>query len=156
MIPSRLQMFLDQHKAKYDMMTHSAAFTAQEVAQAAHIKGRDFAKVVILKADGKLMMAVLPACCQININKLQTKMNAKYLEIATEEDFRDKFPECETGAMPPMGNLYGMPTIIDEQLTLDTEIAFNAGSHTELIKIPYAEYEKLVAPEVADFSNKRL
>lgn len=156
MIPSRLQMFLEQHKTQFDTMSHPAAFTAQEIAQAAHIKGKSLAKVVILKVDGELVMAVVPACCQLNMTKLQDEMHAETLELATEADFCDEFPECETGAMPAMGNLYGMETIIDEQLTEDHDIAFNAGSHTELIRLTYDEYQKLVHPKVGDIANRKV
>ncbi len=147
----KLKEFLDSHKIEYVTINHSLAYTAQRIAAAAHIPGKAIAKTVMLKADGKMKMAVLPASCKINLELLKEGVKAKSLEIATEKEFKDLFPDCEVGAMPPFGNLYDMEVFAAEKLTEDDEIAFNAGSHRELIKLSYKDFEKLVKPKIVKF-----
>src|SRR3970282_2977608 len=135
-MPSKkLKEFLDQKKIKYIAITHSSAFTAQEIAATAHIPGKELAKSVIVKADGKMVMTVLPASYKVNFDQLKKVIGAKEIRLAYEQEFIDKFPDCEVGAMPPFGNLYGMDVYVAESLSEDEEIAFNACSHTELIKM---------------------
>ena len=148
----QLQEFLDWNKVKYVTITHSTAYTAQEIASLAHVRGDEFAKTVIVRIDGELVMAVLPASHQVDLALLQTAAKGKKIALASETDFRDKFPECEVGAMPPFGQLYGMPTFVDESLSRDKEIAFNAGTHHELIRLSYDDFARLVQPKVASFS----
>jgi Ala-tRNA(Pro) deacylase len=145
----RLREFLDGHKVKYVVISHSTAFTAQEIAASAHVPGKELAKTVMVKLDGKMVMAVLPASRKVDFAELQSRSGAKRAELASEKEFRDLFPECELGAMPPFGNLYGMDVWVDESLTRDAEIAFNAGSHTELVRLAYRDFERLVSPKVA-------
>jgi Ala-tRNA(Pro) deacylase len=145
----RLREFLDGHKVKYVVISHSTAFTAQEIAASAHVPGKELAKTVMVKLDGKMVMAVLPASRKVDFAELQSRSGAKRAELASEKEFRDLFPECELGAMPPFGNLYGMDVWVDESLTRDAEIAFNAGSHTELVRLAYRDFESLVSPKVA-------
>lgn len=145
----RLKEFLDEHHVKYVTITHSRAYTAQEVAASIHIRGREFAKTVIVKLDGKAAMAVVPATRQVDLEALKQAAGAHKAELATEQEFQYLFPECETGAMPPFGNLYGMDTWVDTSLTRDEEIAFNAGSHTEVVRLAYQDFERLVQPKVA-------
>ena len=151
----KLMEFLDANQVKYVMTTHSTAYTAQEVAALAHIRGRDMAKTVIVSLDGKLAMAVLPASKHVDFSLLKAVAGAKTVALATEPEFRGKFPECETGAMPPFGNLYGVPVFVEESLTKDKEISFNAGTHNELMRISYADFERLVQPTVTRFSSAR-
>ena len=151
----RLKEFLDRHNLKYVSITHSAAYTAQEIAELTHTKGRELAKTVIVKIDDFMAMAVLPASDQIDLALLRDGVKAKRVELATEAEFRDKFPECETGAMPPFGNLYGMRVFIELRLMRDKEIAFNAGTHTELIRMALEDYCRLVQPAVAKFAIAR-
>jgi len=151
----KLMEFLDANQVKYVMTTHSTAYTAQEVAALAHIRGRDMAKTVIVSLDGKLAMAVLPASKHVDFSLLKAVAGAKTVALATEAEFRGKFPECETGAMPPFGNLYGVPVFVEESLTKDKEISFNAGTHNELMRISYADFERLVQPTVTRFSSAR-
>ncbi|MBZ5678420.1 MAG: YbaK/EbsC family protein [Acidobacteriia bacterium] len=134
-------------------MTHSAAYTALEIASLAHIHGDEFAKTVIAKIDGTLVMAVLPASYHVDLSLLKAAAKGKKIALASETDFRDRFPGCETGAMPPFGQLYGMPVFVDESLTRDKEIAFNAGTHQELIRLSYEDFARLVKPNVAQFST---
>lgn len=143
---TRLKEFLDKEHIKYVSIDHSPAFTAQEIAAAAHIPGKELAKTVIVKVDGELAMIVVPASEQVRLATLQQTLGAKHVELADEDEFRKAFPDCETGAMPPFGNLYGMKVFVSQALREDDEIAFNAGSHSELIRLTYADYERLVHP----------
>ncbi len=155
-MPARkLMEFLDSNHVKYVTITHSTAYTAQEVAALAHIRGRDMAKTVIVNLDGKLAMAVLPASQHVDLSLLKAAASAKTVALATEAEFRGKFPECETGAMPPFGNLYGVPVFVEESLTKDKEISFNAGTHNELMRIAYADFDRLVQPTVTTFAPAR-
>jgi|SRR5690348_9276223 len=147
-----LKSFLDRQHTRYVCISHSPAYTAQGIAALAHIPGGQLAKTVIVKIDGVLAMAVLPASSQIDLNKLKKAVGASVLALATEAEFRDKFPDCETGAMPPFGNLYDMQVYVEEALAKDEEIAFNAGSHRDLIRLSYADFERLVSPLVLNFA----
>ncbi len=153
-MPARkLKEFLDSKGIKYVTITHAPAYTAQEVAASAHISGKELAKTVIVKIDGKMAMVVLPASSVIDFDRLKAAAGATRVELASEDEFRDRFPECELGAMPPFGNLYDMPVYVDESLTRDVEIAFNAGTHRELFRMAYKDFADLVKPEVGDFSR---
>jgi len=150
---TRLKEFLDEHKIKYVSIRHSTAYTAQEIAASAHVKGRNMAKTVIVKMDGKIAMAVLPAKYQIDLDSLKKSCKASSVELAREEEFSHLFSGCETGAMPPFGQIYGLPLYADETLKKDDEVAFNACSHTELIQISYKDFEKLAKPKFCKFSE---
>ncbi len=149
----KLKEFLDSHNIKYLTIAHSPAFTAQEIAASAHISGKELAKTVMIKVDGQMAMAVLPASLNVNFTLLKDIVGSENVQLATEEEFKDRFPECELGAMPPFGNLYGMDVYVAEQLAQDEEIAFNAGSHTELVKLAYADFERLAKPKVLKFAT---
>ena len=149
----KLKAFLDEHGVKYVTIKHSRAYTAQEVAASAHIPGQELAKTVIIKLNGTMAMAVLPASYQVDFDLLKEATGAKEIELATEEEFKDLFPDCEAGAMPPFGNLYDMDVFVAASLTEDEVIAFNAGSHTELIKMSYTDFARLVDPVVLQFSG---
>ncbi|MGD0076506.1 MAG: YbaK/EbsC family protein [Candidatus Binataceae bacterium] len=149
----QLKEFLDNHQVHYATITHSTAYTAQEIASLAHIHGEEFAKTVIARIDGALVMAVLPASYQVDLPLLKAAAAGKKIALASETDFRDRFPECEVGAMPPFGKLYGMRVFVEESLTRDKEIAFNAGTHHELIRLSYPDFAKLVQPKVAKFAT---
>ena len=152
----KLKTFLDSHRAPYLTIHHSMAFTAQQIAASAHISGKEIAKTVMIKVDGKMAMAVLPASFQVDFDLLKRTTGASKVELADEREFKDRFPECEIGAMPPFGNLYGMDVFVAESLTKQEEIAFNAGSHTELIQTGYKDFERLVKPEVLKFSAESI
>ncbi|MFO7768915.1 MAG: YbaK/EbsC family protein [bacterium] len=147
----KLKDFLDEKGVRYVTLSHSKAYTAQEIAAAAHIPGREVAKTVIVKLDGELAMAVLPASYQVDLHKLKKASGAEDAEIATEEEFKGRFPASEVGAMPPFGNLYDMEVYVSRPLDEDERIAFNAGSHTEMIQMDYEDFQRLVEPTVADF-----
>ena len=148
----KLKEFLDSHNIKYVTISHSRAFTAQETAASAHVPVKELAKTVIVKIDGKMAMSVLPASSKIDFDLLKKATGSGKVEIASEKEFKDMFPECEVGAMPPFGNLYGMDVFVAESLTEDEEIAFNAGSHRELVRMTYKDFERLVKPKVTKFS----
>ncbi len=148
----RLRKYLDDQGVEYTTLTHSPAFTAQTIAAAAHIPGREIAKTVIIKLDGALAMAVLPASFRADLRLLEEGTGARKVELATEVEFRELFPGCEVGAMPPFGNLYGMDVYVAQTLTEDEQIAFSAGTHTELIQLAYTDFERLVRPKVLAFS----
>ncbi len=148
----KLMEYLDQNEIKYVVISHSTAYTAQEVAESAHIPGKELAKTVMVKVDGKMTMAVLPASFQVNFEQLKNAVNAETVELASEQEFQNLFPNCELGAMPPFGNLFGMDVIVAQSLTDDEEIAFNAGTHFELVKLAYQDLERLVQPVVVKFS----
>lgn len=151
---AKLREFLDAHGVKYTIIVHSPAFTAQEIAASAHISGRELAKTVAIKIDGRLAMAVLPASQRIDFERLQEAFSARQVELAREDEFASQFPDCEIGAMPPFGNLYGLEVVVAAALAEDEEIAFNAGTHRELIRMAYADFARLVQPKVVDFSQK--
>jgi Ala-tRNA(Pro) deacylase len=150
----KVAKFLDDHKIKYVKVKHSPAYTAQEIAASAHIPGKELAKTVMVKIDGQMAMAVLPASYRVDFKGLKKLAGAKKVELASEQEFRDLFPESEVGAMPPFGNLYEMDVYVAKPLSEDEEIAFNAGSHTELIRLHYEDFQKLVKPTVGDFADK--
>jgi Ala-tRNA(Pro) deacylase len=149
----KLKAFLDQEGIKYVSIIHSAAYTAQEVAASAHITGRELAKTVIVELDGQMAMAVLPANRKIVLQDLREVSGAGEVKFASEEEFKEKFPDCETGAMPPFGNLYGMGVYVAKSLAENEEIAFNAGSHTEVIKLAYRDFQRLVQPKEMSFTT---
>ena len=153
MIAQRLRDFLDDNQVKYLKIEHSPAYTAQEIAASAHIPGQELAKSVIVKLDDEIAMAVLPASHRINFEKLKVATGAERITLANESEFGDLFPDCTLGAMPPFGNLYGMEVLVDERLAEDEEIAFNACSHTELIRLSYRDFVDLVKPRIMRFSR---
>lgn len=154
-MPSRkLKEFLDNNKIKYVSITHSSAYTAMEIAAIAHVPGKDLAKTVMIKINGQMAMVVLPATHMIKMDLLKKVIGNDNVRLATEQEFKDKFPDCEVGAMPPFGNLYGMEVYASSALKEDEEILFNAGSHIELIKLSCKDFENLVKPKVAEISYK--
>jgi Ala-tRNA(Pro) deacylase len=153
-MPARkLKQYLDNEGIKYVSLIHSTAYTAQEVAATTHISGKEMAKTVIVELDGEMAMAVLPANRKIVLQDLREVTGCDQVKFASEDDFKRMFPDCETGAMPPFGNLYGMEVYIAESLTQNDEIAFNAGTHTEVIKMRYEDFERLVHPKVLSFTT---
>lgn len=150
----QLKQHLDKNRVKYVTITHSPAFTAQEVAATAHIPGREMAKTVMVKLDGKIVMVVLPAAERVVFDLLRDATGAHSAELAGEAEFASLFPECERGAMPPFGNLSGLDVYVDRDLASAETIAFNAGSFTEVIRMRYADFARLVQPKVAKFATQ--
>ncbi len=145
---SKLREFLDSHNVKYLVMSHSLAYTAQGVAALAHVSGKKLAKTVILKIDGILAMAVVPASDHVDLDRIKNLTGAQVIELATEREFKDAFPDCETGAMPPFGNLYDMAVYADSGLGKYEEITFSAGSHRELVRMRWDDMVRLVNPTI--------
>ena len=151
MVLQKLRDYLDEEKVKYVVITHSPAHSAQEVAQAAHISGKEMAKTVMTKVDGEIVMVVLPASAKVDLGRLLDATGADEVELAHEREFKHLFPGCQLGSMPPFGNLFGLRTFVADELSEDEEIAFNAGSSTELIKLAYKDYARLVQPRALPF-----
>ena len=149
----RLRTFLDQKGVKYIQQTHLTAYTAAGVASVSHVKGKEMAKAVMVLADDKLVMLVVPANTHIRLKQAKSALKARQVFLASEADFAHIFPDCEVGAMPPFGNLYGVPVFVDEALTRDKEIVFNAGNHRETIRMSYAEYERVVEPQIVNVAT---
>ena len=143
---SMLREFLDRNRIQYLVISHSVAYTAQGIAALTHIPGKELAKTVMVMVDGRLSMAVVPASFRVDLYRLKKYLGVDSVELATESEFRGRFPDCETGSMPPFGNLYGMDVFADEALAEDKEIAFNAGSHRELVRMKFADFFELVKP----------
>ncbi|VAW60556.1 hypothetical protein MNBD_GAMMA11-499 [hydrothermal vent metagenome] len=153
-MPSRLlKEFLNENNIKYISISHSMAFTAVDVAKSAHVHSRDMAKTVIIKVDGKMAMAVVPANYKVDLDILRHVLNTPQIELAQESEFISHFKDCEVGAMPPFGCLYDMDVYISERLSEDEHITFNAGSHLEVIQLNYRDYEKLVKPKFIFLNN---
>jgi Ala-tRNA(Pro) deacylase len=148
----KLKDYLEQNQVSYELGYHVRVYTAQEIAAAQHVPGKEMAKVVMVKTDGKNIMLVLPASYRVEMKKLKGVLNSKKVVMVKEEEFQELFPDCEIGAMPPFGNLYNLEVWVDQVLTEDDFIVFRAGSHVETLRIKYSDYARLVSPKVGDFS----
>ena len=149
----KLVEFLDRNNVKYTKIEHSRAITAQEVAQAAHVPGKELAKTVMVLLDDELSMAVLPASFHVDLARLREMSNSYKAALASEAEFIQAFPECEVGAMPPFGNLWDIPVYVASVLAEDEMIAFSAGTHRQLVQLSYDDFERLVKPQVLDFTT---
>lgn len=147
-----LKDFLESQNVRYEVIEHAPVYTAQEIAASAHIPGRQLAKTVMVKIDESLAMAVLPAPYRVNFELLKQHTGAERIELVSEGEFKDKFPDCEPGAMPPFGNLYGVEVYAEKNLSAAMDIVFCAGAHGELIRMAYKDFVSLVQPEVIDFA----
>jgi len=143
----QLKKYLDDNKVHYKMISHPKAFTAQEIAERAHVSGKSLAKVVMVKLDGKESMVVLPADKRVDLEVLKSKSGASHVDLLHEDEFEGEFPDCELGAMPPFGNLYNMDVWVSDELEEEKDIIFNAGNHSELVELAYDDFEKLVHPK---------
>jgi Ala-tRNA(Pro) deacylase len=153
MITPKLKDFLTKNSVRYEIIRHAETFTAQETAHVTHVSGRQVAKTVIVKIDGDMAMAVLPANQKVILQDLRDITGADDVQFATEDEFVDLFPGCEPGAMPPFGNLYGMEVFVSPTLAQQRDILFNAGNHHEVMKIAYKDFERLVEPQVLSFTT---
>jgi Ala-tRNA(Pro) deacylase len=153
---SKLRSFLDSHNIKYMVISHSIAYTAQGIAALAHVSGKKLAKTVIVKIDGILAMAVIPASEHVDLERLRALTGAQMVEVANEREFKNAFPDCETGAMPPFGNLYDMPVYADSMLAACDEITFSAGSHRELVRMNWKDLERLANPTIYPLTYRKI
>jgi len=152
-ISKRLKDYLKSNKVKFKTLKHKAVYTAQEIAGAQHVPGKEFIKTIMVKLNGnKFFMMAMPASCKIDFKKLKSASGAKTVELAKEAEFKSLFPDCDIGAMPPFGNLYDIPVVVDKTVEEDEKIVFNAGNHKETIMMKYSDFKKLVKPKVASFS----
>lgn len=150
-ILKRLKEYLDREKVPYEVLAHTETYTAPELAQTLHVPGKELAKVVILKVGERFAMTVLPANAKVDLKRLKDIFRASHVRLASEEEFKGLFPDCELGAMPPFGNLYGLEVYVDQTLTQDEYIVFQAGTHYEAVKLRYQDFANLVHPTVAEF-----
>ena len=150
----RLEGYLRENGVPFEVQHHPIAITAQEVAAAEHVPGKMLAKVVMVSADGEMAMLSLPAPYQVDLEKASKMLGAQEARLAQEEEFEGAFPDCEVGAMPPFGNLYGLPVYVEEALAEDETIFFRAGTHTDTMSVGYADFERLVEPTVAEFARR--
>jgi Ala-tRNA(Pro) deacylase len=151
----RLRNFLEREKVRYEHETHRTAYTAQEVAQEEHVPGKIVAKSVVLKVDDGFVLAVMPATARADFLRFKSALGAKEVRLATELEFTGLVPDCEVGAMPPFGNLYGVPVYVDKALTQDEEIIFNAGTHQDTVRMRYADFERLAQAKIFSFALAR-
>ena len=148
-ICTKLKTFLDDHRVRYVVTTHSPAFTSQEIAASVHIRGKNLAKCVMVKGDGRHYMVAMTANQRLNLDWLRGALGLHTVRLESEEDFRPLFGDCEVGAMPPFGNLYGIPVVVDAEVYEDDEIAFNGGNHTSVVKMAFDDFDRLVQPTKA-------
>lgn len=148
----RLEQYLGENGVPFELITHKEAYTMPEVAAALHVPGMQVAKVVIAKADGKMAMLVVPSPYRLDFDKVRGLLDVENVGLAAEEEFAEVFPDCAIGAMPPFGNLYGVPIYVDEDLTEETDIVFRVGTHREVMKVAYADFARLAEPTVAKFA----
>ena len=152
MATRRICEFLDGSNARYVLVHHSPAFTAQEIAESSHIPGRFMAKAVVVRIDSVLALAVVPASCDVSLALLRQEAAADQVRLADEDEFADRFEGCQIGTAPPFGNLFGIPTYVDSSFSDEDEIAFNAGTHTDLIVMRFKDYRRIVRPTRATIS----
>jgi len=152
-IPRRIRDYLDSQKAPYEWLPHPQAFTAQEVAHSLHVSGKRLAKTVILNADGRLVMAVLPASHRLIMPELKAALEVRRLEMLPESELAKIFPDCDLGAIPPFGNLYGIEMWVDRTVEESGELVFTAGTHVDAVRMKYSDYAELVKPHVGRFSE---
>jgi len=150
--PERLKMFFEKEKVPYRVIPHAEVYTAPELAASIHASGRKVAKVVMVLADGRYVMAVLPSHRLLDLNRFAEVIGAVQVSLATEAVLEKLFPDCELGAIPPFGNLYEFRVFVDEALAREPEIFFQAGTHHEMIAMRYADFERLVHPEMDRFA----
>ncbi|MCM8766095.1 MAG: YbaK/EbsC family protein [Candidatus Omnitrophica bacterium] len=152
-IPKKITSYLKKNKINYKTLKHEIAYTAQEIAAVQHIPGDQVAKTVLVKTEKNFLLAVLPATYLVDFTKLKRLAKAKKISLAREEDMCKLFPDIEPGAMPPLGPLFGLPVFVDKTLSEKSEIVFNAGTHMELLKIRYKDFEKINKPVVGSFGK---
>lgn len=149
---AKLEKYFRENGVHYQTLSHPPAYTAQEIAAAQHVPGKQVAKVVMVTANSRPVMLVLPASHHIDFRKLGEALGMKNVRLAHESEFESLFPDCDLGAMPPFGNLYGVRVCADETLAEDAEIVFQAGAHDTTMKIAYSDFVRLANPIVADFA----
>ncbi|MGC9521567.1 MAG: aminoacyl-tRNA deacylase [Anaerolineae bacterium] len=151
----QVKAYLDEHDVEYETIPYEHAYDAQHVAAAAHVSGKQLVKTVVVKVDDRLVMAVVPADARVDFERLKAEVGANRAALAKESDFKGLFGDCDVGAMPPFGPLYGIDVFVDETLTLADKVACRGGTHGELIQMPYEDFELLAAPQVLTLAYRR-
>ena len=151
----KLQQYLDANRVHYQCISHFPTYTALATAHSAHVAEQELAKIVMVRVDGQIMMALIPASHKLDLDKVKTYVDAEKVELAEEYEFEELFPDCQPGAMPAIGNLYGIQVLAADALLDDEEIAFNAGTHDELVRMPFPEFVRLVKPLIGQISSPR-
>ena len=154
-IAKRLKELFDSARIPYEVFNHPLAYTAQEIAESQHFSGDQMAKVVMIKVDGKLLMAVVTGSQKIHLPTVRENLGVHEVRLATEDEFISRFPDCEIGAMPPFGNLFGLPVYVDPGVAKDESIYFNAGNHVQTVRMRYEDFEELVEPRVIGLVEKK-
>ena len=154
-IINRVKELFDSTKVSYEVYNHPLAYTAQEIAQRQHFSGDLMAKVVILRVDGRLVMAVITASQKVHLPTVRESLGAHEVKLATEDEFIASFPGCEIGAMPPFGNLFDISVYVDPAVTKDKSIYFNAGNHVQTVRLRYSDFDRLVKPRVVPLTEKK-
>jgi Ala-tRNA(Pro) deacylase len=154
-IPQRIRDFLDSHGVAYEQLSHPQSFTGQDTAHTLHISGKKCVKTIVLDGDGKFVMAVIPAATRINLQDLQEAMEAKHLEMLPESELVKLLPDCERGAIPPLGPLYGMDVWVDRAISSSEQIVFCAGTHEDSVRMTYSDFAKLTRPRNGRFIQIR-
>ena len=149
----RLKQYLSENGVAFEMLTHRVAYTMPEVAAALHVSGRQVAKVVMVNAEGEMVMLVIPSPYRLNFAKVRALLSAKRVSLAKEAEFASLFPDCATGAMPPFGNLYDVPVYVDEAVAAEANIVFRVGTHEHTMKVAYADFARLAEPTVGEFAE---
>ena len=152
-VAAKLKQYLDENKVEYDVLSHTRTYTAQDTAQAAHVPGSELAKSVVVKADDRFVLVILPAPRRADLERLKDILGAREVRIAEESEFTSQFPGCAVGAMPPFGNLYGLDIYVDESLAQDEQIVFNAGTHVDAIQMRYKDFNRLAIPKITTFAS---
>ncbi|RMF57859.1 MAG: deacylase [Calditrichaeota bacterium] len=151
-ISKPIRDYLDSQRVPFETIHHRRDYTAQETAADTHTKGQDFAKTVILWADNQYYMVVVPATRRIDFDKVKQALKAEKVALASEEEITSICPDCEVGAMPPLGPLFNLPVLISHHLTYDHMITFNGGTHEDVIRMTYRDFDELVKPKVLDLT----
>jgi Ala-tRNA(Pro) deacylase len=154
-VMKKLRELFDEAKVSYEVYNHPLAYTAQEIAERQHFSGDQMAKVVMLKVDGNLVMGVITGSQKVHLNTVRSNLGAHEVRLATEDEFISRFPDCEIGAMPPFGNLFGVPVYVDPAVEKDESVYFNAGNHVQTVRLRYKDFEKLVKPRVVHLVEEK-
>ena len=154
-ILKKLKAILDEAKVPYEVYNHALAYTAQEIAAKQHVSGNELAKVVMIEADEQLVMAVVRGNDKVSLHVVEDSLDVRHARLATEDEFISRFPECEIGAMPPFGNLFGLKVYVDPALAKDEFIYFNAGSHVQTVRMKYQDFARIVQPTVIRLVGER-
>jgi len=152
MAKEKIEAYLRENDVPYEVRHHPLAYTSQRVAQSEHIPGKFVAKVVVVFADDQMTLLALPAPLHVDLKKAAAVLGANEVRLAAEDEFAGHFPDCEVGAVPPLGNLYGLPLYVDQALAEDEKIVFDAGTHTDTFTVTYEDFARVAKPEVADFA----